>query len=118
MEYEENLYRNLPGSLKNGDKLKELSSTPIAQGRTAEIFPWNDRNILKLYRDWCPPDWVEYEARIARAVFEAGVPSPAAGEIVEINGRRGLIYERLEGISMPQDMNAPMEVNETCALAR
>ncbi|HSL42876.1 MAG TPA: aminoglycoside phosphotransferase family protein [Anaerolineales bacterium] len=79
---------------------------PIAEGRTAEIFLWDDRHVLKLYRDWCPPDWVEYEARIARAIHAAGIPSPAAGEIVEVNGRRGLVYERLEGISMLQDMNA------------
>lgn len=81
------------------------ASMPIAKGRTAEIFLWNDRHILKLYRDWCPPDWVDYEARIARAVYDAGVPSPAAGEIVEVDGRRGLIYERLEGISMLQEIN-------------
>ena len=62
--------------------------------------------MLKLYRDWCPPDWVDYGARIARAVYEAGIPSPQAGEIVELDGRRGLIYERLEGVSMLQDMNA------------
>lgn len=79
---------------------------PIAQGRTAEIFLWDEQHVLKLYRDWCPPDWVDYEAGIARAIYEAGIPSPAAGEIIEINGRRGLIYERLEGISMLQDMNA------------
>jgi uncharacterized protein (TIGR02172 family) len=79
---------------------------PVAEGRTAEIFLWDDQHILKLYRDWCPPDWVDYEARIARAVFEAGVPSPEAGDIVELDGRRGLLYERLEGISMLQDMNA------------
>lgn len=78
----------------------------MAQGRTAEIYRWNDHQILKLYRDWCPPDWVEYEARIAGAVYDAGIPSPAAGEIVEVNGRRGLLYERLEGISMLQDLNA------------
>ena len=86
--------------------MRKLSSTPIAEGRTAEIYVWNDRQILKLYRDWCPPDWVEYEARIARAVYKAGIPSPEAGEIVELDGRRGLLYERLEGISMLQDMNA------------
>jgi uncharacterized protein (TIGR02172 family) len=86
--------------------LKELTSSPIAEGRTAEIYLWDDQHILKLYRDWCPADWVEYEAQIARAVYEAGIPSPAAGEIVEVNGRRGLIYERLEGVSMLQDMNA------------
>jgi Ser/Thr protein kinase RdoA (MazF antagonist) len=93
--------------LKNSS-LKPPSSaaiTPIAHGRTAEIYSWEDGRILKLFRDWCPPDWVDYEARIARALYAAGVPSPAAGEIVEIDGRRGLIYERLDGISMLQDMN-------------
>jgi aminoglycoside phosphotransferase (APT) family kinase protein len=49
---------------------------------------------------------VDYEARIARAVYEAGIPSPQAGEIIEVHGRRGLLYERLEGISMLRDMNA------------
>jgi uncharacterized protein (TIGR02172 family) len=86
--------------------LKEHSSNPIAEGRTAEIYVWDDQHILKLYRDWCPPDWVDYEARIARAVHEAGIPSPATGEIVEVDGRRGLIYERLDGISMLQELNA------------
>jgi hypothetical protein len=88
-----------------GESLQRLTSDPIAQGRTAEIYLWDDQHVLKLYRDWCPPDWVEYEARIARAIYEAGIPSPAAGEIVEVNGRRGLICERIEGISMLQDMN-------------
>ena len=86
--------------------MKELSSSPISQGRTAEIYIWDDHHILKLFRDWCPTDWVEYEAKIAHAVFESGVPCPAPGEIIDVNGRRGLIYERLDGISMLQDMNA------------
>lgn len=89
-----------------GEPMQELSSTPIAQGRTAEIFLWGNDQVLKLYRDWCSPDWVEYESQIAHAVHEAGIPSPAAGEIVEVNGRPGLLYERLEGISMLRDMNA------------
>ena len=86
--------------------MKELPSPPIAEGRTAEIFLWDDHHILKLYRDWCPPHWINDEARIARAVHEAGIPSPAPGEIVEMNGRQGLIYERIQGTSMLQDMNA------------
>lgn len=86
--------------------LRDLSSTPLAQGRTAEIYPWGDQHVLKLFRDWCPPDWVEYEARIAHKIYEAGVPSPAPGEMVEVDGRPGLIYERLDGVSMLQDMNA------------
>lgn len=85
--------------------MNDLSSRRIAEGRTAIIYSWDDGHILKLFRDWCPSDWVEYEARVARAVHAAGVPSPAVGEIVEIDGRRGLIYERLDGTSMLQDMN-------------
>ena len=81
-------------------------SSPIAEGRTAEIYAWQDKTILKLYRDWCPPDWVEGEATVARAIANAGIPSPAVGEIIEVNRRRGLIYERITGISMLQDMNA------------
>lgn len=81
-----------------------LSSPSIAQGRTAEIYVWDDEHVLKLYRDWCPPDWVEYEARIAYLVYEAGIPSPEASEIIEVAGRRGLIYQRLEGISMVQEL--------------
>jgi Ser/Thr protein kinase RdoA (MazF antagonist) len=39
-------------------------------------------------------------------VYEAGIPSPEASEIVELDGRRGLIYQHLEGISMVQDLKA------------
>jgi hypothetical protein len=48
---------------------------------------------------------VEHEAMVAHAITTAGIPSPAAGEIVEVNHRRGLVYERVSGISMLQDMN-------------
>src|SRR5512133_3833293 len=78
-----------PGWQKTGKPM--MPSTPIAEGRTAEIYAWEDHHSLKLYRDWCPSDCVEYESRIAHAVHAAGIPSPAAGEILEVNGRRGLL---------------------------
>src|SRR5574338_1237169 len=81
-----------PGSKKTGSNMKQISSTPLAEGRTAEIFLWDEDHILKLYRDWCPADWVDYESRVAHAIHAAGIPSPAAGEIVEVDGRRGLVY--------------------------
>lgn len=80
-------------------------STPIAQGRAAEIYAWGESQVIKLYREWCPPSWVDHEARVARAVTQAHIPTPAAGEIVEIHGRRGLVYQRVVGISMLDDLN-------------
>jgi len=80
-------------------------SHPIAEGRTAEVYEWGNGYVLKLYFDWCPSHWVEHEAKVARAVVAAGIPTPAASEIVKVNGRRGLVYERVAGISMLKDMN-------------
>jgi len=79
---------------------------PVAQGRTAEIFDWGTDHILKLYRDWCPAHWVENEARVVHTIAAAGIPTPAAGEILEVNGRRGLVYERVQGPSMLHELNA------------
>jgi len=69
----------------------------IAEGKQAEVFLWGEAQVIKLFRDQRPRSWVEYEARTARAVHAAGVPAPAVGEIVELDGRFGLIYERVEG---------------------
>lgn len=79
-------------------------SSPIAEGRTAEVYDWHDGHILKLYHSWCPPHWVEHEARVARVIAAAGIPTPAAGDIVELDGRRGIVYERVTGISMLADL--------------
>lgn len=73
---------------------------PIAYGRTAEIYAWQNDQVLKLYYDWYELDWIEYEARIARAVHASGLPVPAAGEILRVNDRNGLVYQRVNGIPM------------------
>ncbi len=93
---------------------------PIAVGRTAEVYAWENGQVLKLYRDWCPANWVDYEARIGHLVNEAGVPSPKAGEIIEVNGRRGILYERVDGMEMLASMGrSPLKLGECGrALAR
>ena len=73
---------------------------PIARGRTADIFEWDEGYILKLFHNWFGIEDVEYELRIARAVHASGVKTPAVGEMVQVDGRNGLIYERAEGTSM------------------
>ena len=40
---------------------------PIAYGRTAEIYAWNQDQVLKLFYDWYGLDAIEYEAHIARS---------------------------------------------------
>ncbi|MGD8793180.1 MAG: phosphotransferase [Anaerolineae bacterium] len=73
---------------------------PIARGRTAEIYAWGEGQILKLFHDWFDEAAIDYESRLARAVHRTGLPVPAVGEIIEFEGRRGLIYERVDGPTM------------------
>lgn len=81
--------------------MNELSTQkPIAQGRTADVYLWDDTHILKLFHDWFVLENIEYELKIARAVNASGVKSPIVGELVEVEGRNGLTYERIEGMSM------------------
>jgi uncharacterized protein (TIGR02172 family) len=77
-----------------------LLGAPIGVGRTAEVYAWRDDQILKLYRDGYPTDQVEREAQAARVVQAAGLPVPAVGEVIEVDGRLGLVFERVEGHSM------------------
>lgn len=72
----------------------------IGKGMTAEVYEWGQGRVLKLYYDWFQSEWVQLEMDIAKAVNEAGVPSPSVFEMVEESGRLGLIYERIMGPSM------------------
>jgi hypothetical protein len=73
---------------------------PIAYGRTAEIYAWHSGQVLKLFYDWFSLENIEIEARNTRAVHASGLPAPAVGQIIQVNGRYGLEYERLYGDSL------------------
>jgi uncharacterized protein (TIGR02172 family) len=85
---------------------------PIALGRTAEIYAWEEGQVLKLFHDWVPEASARYEAEIARRVGAAGVRIPQVGELVEVEGRLGLVYERVDGNTLLQVMLAqPRRMN-------
>jgi uncharacterized protein (TIGR02172 family) len=78
----------------------------IAEGRQAEVYLWGDTQVIKLFRDQRPRSWIEYEASTARAIQATGLSVPAVGDIVEVGGRLGLIYDRVEGRPMVELMLA------------
>jgi len=72
----------------------------IGRGRTAELYAWGEGRVLKLFYDWCPPDWAKHEADVVRIVGRTGLPMPKLIDVAEIVGRQGLVYERVDGPSM------------------
>jgi aminoglycoside phosphotransferase (APT) family kinase protein len=72
----------------------------IGHGRTADVYAWGEDRILKLYQVHMPVHLVEREYNATRAAQAAGIPAPATEQLVEVDGRCGIIFERLEGLSM------------------
>ena len=77
-----------------------LHNPPLAVGRTAEIYPWGDKQVVKLFRTGMPYGMAEKEAATGRIVAAAGVGAPPVGDVVTVNGRAGIVYKRLDGESM------------------
>jgi len=82
------------------EKMSTEKGPMIARGRTAEIFLWKDNQVLKLFLDWCPAHWIEEEVRGTQAAYETGLPVPAVERMVEVEGRLGIVFERIDGSSM------------------
>ena len=77
---------------------------PIAVGRTAELFAWGDGRVIKLTRPDFPPYLADQEWRNALAAWQLGVPSPKPFELLEVNGRRGVVFERIQGPNLIQSL--------------
>ena len=73
---------------------------PFALGRTAEVFDWQENQVLKLFFDWMPSESVNFEYKASIIVQEANLEVPKVFDIVEIDGRHGIIYEKIMGKSM------------------
>jgi Ser/Thr protein kinase RdoA (MazF antagonist) len=81
-------------------ELKQQLGVPIASGRTAEIYAWQEGQVLKLFHTWFELENIEHELRLARVIHASGLPVPAVGEIIRVNGRIGLVYQRVDGDTM------------------
>ncbi len=72
----------------------------IGRGRTAEVYAWGDGRALKLYYEGWPADEAEREAHKARVVYDSGAAAPAVDGVVTVDGRHGVVYERVDGLSL------------------
>ena len=91
----------------------------LGAGRTADVYAWGDDRVLKLFKDWMPADPIEREFTITRLASQAGLPVPAAEELVQVDGRLGITFERIRGVPLLQTLQArPSEINSiACLLA-
>jgi thiamine kinase len=72
----------------------------LATGGTAELYALADDRVVKLYWHGASIDAAEREAERTEAAGGLGAPAPRVFEVVSIDERPGVVFERLEGPSM------------------
>ena len=84
----------------------------VGRGRTAEIFRWDEGNVLRLYREGASLGYVQRELRAFSAVSDAGVPSPTVYPADTEDGlliaeeRLGFVMEHIDGPTMLRQLIA------------
>lgn len=78
----------------------DASDGPLAVGRTAEVYAVGDSHVLKLLKPGFEVDLLEKEAARTEAVGRLGIRVPAVFGRVEVDGRTGVLFERIDGSSM------------------
>jgi len=69
----------------------------LAEGREAEIFAWGEHDVLRLYRDPARADAADRELLALAAVRTALPRVPAPRGRRDLDGRPGILMERLDG---------------------
>src|SRR5690349_19190226 len=74
----------------------------IGQGAFSEVYAWAPGQVIKLFKPgasrWMPLQ----EIRMLRAVHAAGVPAPKLFGELTLDGRVGVVMERLDGPTLGQ----------------
>jgi tRNA A-37 threonylcarbamoyl transferase component Bud32 len=76
-------------------KIDEL--IPIGAGKQAEIFEWEKERVLRLFFKDTAEEIVRQEAFIMKTLNTMDVPVPEFFELIELEGRRGIVMERIRG---------------------
>lgn len=78
----------------------------IGQGRTAEVFALDDQRVLKLLRTGFDPASLFAEADKTAAAHASGAPAPQVHGIVEVEGRPGIVLDKIDGDVLLDDITA------------
>jgi len=72
----------------------------VGRGFCADVYAWGAGRVLKLFHGPAARPRADREFAATRAVHAAGLPVPATYELIEVEGRPGIVFERIEGVSL------------------
>jgi len=75
----------------------------LGAGRIAEVFEW-DADVVKLYGAGIGPEQAQREAAVLDGLKDTGLVVPRALDVVQVDGRWGLLMTRMLGRPLAEQM--------------
>jgi hypothetical protein len=83
--------------------MSETMGRLLAAGQRAEVFEWGCR-VVKLGRSTGSKQVIFREAAISAAAEALGLHVPAVWSVQQIDGRWGIVFDRMSGVSFAEQM--------------
>jgi uncharacterized protein (TIGR02172 family) len=77
-----------------------MDTNVIGYGRTADVSLCDGACVIKLFKPFLNEAAVEREFRVASFAHRAGLSTPKPERLVDRDGRKGIVYERVDGVSL------------------
>ena len=81
----------------------------IGKGACGECYRIDDETIIKLYYNNIESETIEREKALAKKAFVMGIPTAISYDIVEADGRRGVVYELIKSKTLGELFRADPE---------
>ncbi|MNB86041.1 Phosphotransferase enzyme family protein [compost metagenome] len=91
--------KSLMERLENSD-LDIAALKLLGQGRTASVHDYGKGKVVKLYQPEIPEEDADREWAASSLAFSLGIRTPKPYEIVRIEGRIGLVYQHISGVTL------------------
>lgn len=89
----------------------------IGRGACGECYRIDDETIIKLYYGNADLGWIEHEKSLSKKAFVMGIPTAISYDIVEANGRRGVVYELIKSKTLGELIRTdPSRLDEYMAM--
>jgi uncharacterized protein (TIGR02172 family) len=72
----------------------------LGRGRTAEVYEYGENEVLKLFLPGFSAEAVTREFELSSLAADSGLPVPKVLGRATHNGRSGIVYERVQGVTL------------------
>lgn len=76
----------------------------IGRGRQCEVLVWDEQRVVKLFFPSTTAEFVRKEYQNTKLAKALGLPVPGAYQIVQLDGRLGIVYDHISGVTMEEGM--------------